>query len=212
MIAKKFRSIGAAVITAGLLAAGCSSTGPSTAGGDQAVNDGSSEASDLNTDEETGDNGQTSTNDLQVTLGDTEGDPGTASTSPRETVEDEVEPVLSAAEQLEASEYLEVSASDGERQVVDSDSCSSLSTVVLDQHKILLEQLGEAARTDDAAINFAFEQSAVNGRLVALKAEALSCEDEELSRLICEGSGELTASGDVGRDLLAQIKQACQTT
>ncbi len=134
---------------------------------------------------------------------------GTADGSGANVDNDVADAVLSPSEKLENSEYLNTAATDAELDVADAESCSSLAAVIVDQHQSLLDELGDAGRTDDAAINLAFEQSAVNSQLAVLKAAALGCSDPELNGLICERTEDLVAYGDVGEDLLAQIESSC---
>lgn len=104
-------------------------------------------------------------------------------------------------EKLEQSGYLEV-APEPDQAVLAQRGCADLADMVVELHQDLLDAVGDADRTDIAAVDTAFERHGVNGVLVARHADQLGCEIDEMTRVICGAKTQLTPRGDVGRDII----------
>jgi len=136
--------------------------------------------------------------------------PALASVSPITELEEA--PVTEAetlADQLEASDFVAEEATAPDIQAIQQTTCSGLADTVVATHQGLLDQLGTAGRTDDEAINNAFEQFGLNGELITRKAADLGCSPAEFDTAVCVAGGQLQPYGDVGSDLVAIVTNGC---
>ncbi len=112
-------------------------------------------------------------------------------------------------EQLAASDFVESEATDQEVEAIAQTTCEGLVDTIVATHQQLLDELGDAGRDDDRAVDTAFEQFGLNGALIARKANELECGQADIDVQVCAATGSLTPSGDVGADLVALLSTGC---
>ena len=118
-------------------------------------------------------------------------------------------PPSSFAEQLDESEYLDDGATDVEVTAAAQTTCGGLASTVVDAHQDLLDDLGDATRSDVEAVDRAFEESAASGKLIIGLASDLGCGNDEIASLICQSVDRLQAHGEVGIDFISLITGDC---
>jgi hypothetical protein len=80
---------------------------------------------------------------------------------------------------------------------------------IVGTHQQLLDELGDAGRDDDRAVDAAFEQFGINGELITRKANELECGQAEINDQLCTATAALSPSGDVGADVVALLSTGC---
>jgi hypothetical protein len=89
----------------------------------------------------------------------------------------------------------------------EADDCSQLVDQTLEARTQVLEELGDARRTDTERIDAALS-SFGQGPDLAQRYEGLGC-GEDFDTAVCNATGELQGAGPAGRDLVTTWTDAC---
>lgn len=88
-----------------------------------------------------------------------------------------------------------------------ADDCSQLVDQTLEARGLVLEELGDARRTDTERIDAALT-SFGEGPDLARRYESLGC-GQDFDTAVCDATSALRGAGPAGRDLVATWTQAC---
>jgi hypothetical protein len=88
-----------------------------------------------------------------------------------------------------------------------ADDCSQLVDQTLEARTHVLEELGDARRTDTERIDTALSTFG-EGPDLAQRYEALGC-GEDFDTAVCDATGDLQGAGPAGRDLVTTWTDAC---
>lgn len=113
------------------------------------------------------------------------------------------------SERLEQSGAL-ATASDADHAILAQDDCAGLAVEIAGQYQTLLDELGDADRTDAAAIDLAFESPVLDGRLITGRADEVGCESDQLLHDLCQALPGLRPGGEVGDDVVANLDASCE--
>ena len=90
-----------------------------------------------------------------------------------------------------------------------ADDCAQLVQQTLEARARVLEQLGDARRTDTERIDAALTAFGGDGPDLAVRYEGLGC-DATFDEAVCGAMADLTPTGPAGRDLVATWTQSCR--
>lgn len=110
--------------------------------------------------------------------------------------------------ELEETGFLEVAA-EPDLEILAQDNCDSLVDTVLGQYQTLLDELGDASRTDTRAIDEAFESPVMDGRLISRRADEVGCDPDRITSGVCPAIGDLETGGQVARDIVGILDSRC---
>ena len=89
-----------------------------------------------------------------------------------------------------------------------ADDCGQLVEETIEARGRVLDQLGDARRTDTERIDEALTSFGGDGPDLALRYEGLGC-DTDFDTAVCEAVGGLEPAGPAGRDLVATWQASC---
>jgi hypothetical protein len=89
-----------------------------------------------------------------------------------------------------------------------ADDCSQLVDETLEARARVLEQLGDARRTDTERIDEALTSFGGDGPDLAVRYEGLGC-DTAFDDAVCAAMADLTAGGPAGQDLVDTWTDSC---
>jgi hypothetical protein len=89
-----------------------------------------------------------------------------------------------------------------------ADDCAQLVEQTVDARVRVLDQLGDARRTDTERIDEALTSFGGDGPDLAVRYDGLGC-DRSFDEAVCDAMGGLRAAGPAGRDLVATWTASC---
>jgi len=90
-----------------------------------------------------------------------------------------------------------------------ADDCTQLVDQTIEARARVLDQLGDARRTDTERIDTALTSFGGDGPDLALRYEDLGC-GEDFDAAVCAAAADLHGDGPAGRDLVATWMASCQ--
>jgi hypothetical protein len=106
----------------------------------------------------------------------------------------------------------EVTDAGAEGAFGDVDECSELAAEAVTSYERVVEELGDAERTDVERIDGAMESFGGLGPDLEVRLDALDCDEAAFEVEVCSALDGLRATGPAGRDLLERILAGCATS